>query len=81
MIASNDEPMECTSESMNNNKIEVNATNSEKTVIQLNKLKLVPSSQNTASSNDLQYFLAEGEEEIVKGYCAKVAEKMFGQNC
>ena len=73
--------MDCTSESINNNAVEINPAISEKTVIQLDKLKLAPTSQNAANSNDMQFFLAEGEEEMVKTYCAKVAEKKFDQNC
>ena len=73
--------MECTSESIKNSNSGLNATNSEKTIIQLDKLKLAPTSQNAANSNDMQFFLAEGEEEMVKTYCAKVAEKKFDQNC
>jgi len=53
VIVIKDEPMECTSESINNNAVEVNPAISEKTVIQLDKLKLAPTSQNAANSNDM----------------------------
>ena len=81
MIVIKDEPMDCTSESIKNSTSGLNATNSEKTIIQLDKLKLVPSSQNVANSSLVQFFLAEGEKEMVVTYCAKVGKKEFDQNC
>jgi hypothetical protein len=48
VIEIKDEAMECTSENINSSNSEVNPTNSEKTLILLDKLKLVQSSQNTA---------------------------------
>jgi hypothetical protein len=50
VIIIKDEPFECTSESINNNTSEVDAIHTEKTVIKLDKLKLVPSAQDAANS-------------------------------
>ena len=80
MIVIKDEDIECTSETINNNNCEVKATNSENVVIKLDKLKLVPSTQNAANLSFQPFFLAEGETEIVKNYCGD-QDQDIEQNC